>query len=58
MAAWGLEDRFGLSYRDSLIVAGASVAGCDFLLSEDLQHGMDLDGVRVTDPSQVTVGQL
>ena len=56
--AWGMEDRFGLSYWDSLIVAAASVAGCGFLLSEDLQHGADLDGVRVVDPFQTSVGEI
>jgi predicted nucleic acid-binding protein len=56
--AWSLEDRFGLSFWDSLIVAAASVAGCEVLLSEDLQHEMDLDGVRVIDPFQVAVGEI
>jgi predicted nucleic acid-binding protein len=56
--AWSLEDRFGLSYWDSLIVAAASVAGCDVILTEDLQHGADLDGVRVVDPFQVAVGEI
>ncbi len=49
-AAWSVEDRFGLSFWDSLIVAAAHTAGCDVLLTEDLQHGMDLDGIRVVDP--------
>jgi predicted nucleic acid-binding protein len=31
-------------------VASAQVASCDLLLTEDLQDGMDLDGVRVADP--------
>ena len=56
--AWGVEDRFGLSYWDSLIVVAASVAGCEVLLSEDLQHGAGLDGVRVVDPFQTAVGQI
>lgn len=56
--AWGMEDRFGLSYWDSLIVAAASVAGCQLLLSEDLQHGADLDGLRVVDPFQTSVGEI
>lgn len=42
--------RFGFSFWDALIVAAAHVARCDVLLSEDLQDGMDLDGVRVVDP--------
>jgi predicted nucleic acid-binding protein len=49
-AAWSIEDRFGLSFWDALIVAAAQVARCEVLLTEDLQHGMDLDGVRIVDP--------
>jgi predicted nucleic acid-binding protein len=49
-AAWDLQDRFGLSLWDSLIVAAAQASGCRILLTEDLQHGQDLEGLRVTNP--------
>jgi predicted nucleic acid-binding protein len=52
-SAWSIEDRFGLSFWDALIVAAAQVARCDVLLTEDLQHDADLDGVRITDPFRV-----
>lgn len=42
--------RWGFSFYDSLIVAGAQVAGCRVLFSEDLQHDQDLDGLRVVNP--------
>lgn len=45
-----IEQRFGLSFWDSLIVAAAQTAHCRFLLTEDLQHGQDLDGVTVMNP--------
>ena len=48
--AFQLEDRFGLSFWDSLIVAAAQQASCAYLLTEDLQHGQVIDGVRVEDP--------
>jgi predicted nucleic acid-binding protein len=48
--AWSLQDRYGLSFWDSLIAAAARLAGCRFLLSEDLQHDQDLNGVRVLNP--------
>jgi predicted nucleic acid-binding protein len=57
-AAWSIEDRFGLSFWDSLIVAAAQVARCDVLLTEDLQHDLDLDGLRVADPFQVEPADL
>ncbi len=56
--AWSIEDRFGLSFWDSLIVAGAHVAGCEVLLTEDLQDGTDLDGLRVIDPFRSPPGDL
>ncbi len=48
--AFAIEDRFQLSWWDSLIVAAAKRQGCTYLLSEDLQDGQDFDGVRVLDP--------
>lgn len=48
--AWGVEARFGLSYWDSLIVAAAAQSGCTHLLSEDLQHGQQIDAVTIINP--------
>lgn len=39
-----------LSFWDALVVRCASDAGCDRLLSEDLQHGRVFEGVRVENP--------
>jgi predicted nucleic acid-binding protein len=39
-------------------VAAASSAACSHLLSEDLQHGQDLGGVRVVNPFLVEPGSL
>ena len=49
-SAFAAEDRFGLSYWDSLIVAAAQAADCDYLLTEDLQDGQRLDSVTVLNP--------
>jgi predicted nucleic acid-binding protein len=48
--AWAVQDRFGLSWWDALIVAAARIAECSLLLTEDLQHGQDLDGLKVINP--------
>jgi predicted nucleic acid-binding protein len=48
--AWQVEDRFGLSWWDSLIVASAKAAECGILLTEDLQDGLEIDGLRVMNP--------
>jgi len=55
---WQLQDRFQLSFWDSLIVAAAKSSTCNYLLTEDLQPGQDFDGVTilnpfVTDPSSI-----
>jgi len=48
--AWAVEDRHGLSWWDSLIVAAAQRLGCGYLLTEDLGAGQDLDGLKIIDP--------
>lgn len=48
--AWSVQDRFGLSWWDSLVVAAAVLSGCARLVSEDLQNGLMVDGLRVVDP--------
>ena len=56
--AWSIERRFRLHFWDALIVASARSAACAHLLTEDLQHDQDLDGVRVVDPFLVEPGPL
>lgn len=52
--AWLLEDRFELSFWDALIVAAARSSGSTHLLTEDLQHEQDFDGVEVVNPFAAT----
>lgn len=40
----------GFSSYDALIVASALDAGCDTLLTEDLQAGRRVDGLRIVNP--------
>ncbi len=42
--------RWQRSFHDALIVAGALVAGCARLLSEDLQHGQRIETLTVENP--------
>lgn len=48
--AWLIEERFGTSWWDALIVAAAQTGACPVLLTEDLQAGQLFDGVCVVDP--------
>jgi predicted nucleic acid-binding protein len=50
-----LAERYGLSVYDAMIAASALLAGCDTLWSEDMQHGLVIDGrLRIVDPFRET----
>ncbi|MGH7035594.1 MAG: PIN domain-containing protein [Stellaceae bacterium] len=50
-----LAERYKLSIFDAMIAAAALHADCDTLWSEDMQHGMALDGrLRVVNPFRAT----
>jgi predicted nucleic acid-binding protein len=49
-SALKLKERFQTSYWDAAILAAAKAARCRQLLSEDLNHGQDYDGVVVVNP--------
>ena len=55
---WNVEDRYGLSWWDALIVAAALGAGARWLLTEDLQDGQDLFGLTVVDPFRHTPEEI
>lgn len=50
LAAIDLSRLHSLSFWDALVLQAASVAGCGVLLTEDLQHGQVLAGVRIENP--------
>jgi predicted nucleic acid-binding protein len=43
-----------LSFYDALIVKAAAVSGCQRLLSEDMQDGVVLAGVKIENPFRLT----
>lgn len=48
--AWHVQARYRFNWWDALIVAAAQLGRCDYLLTEDLQAGQNLDGLIVIDP--------
>jgi len=50
LAAIDLHRVGAISFWDALVVKCASIAGCSRLLTEDLQHGQVIDGVRIENP--------
>jgi predicted nucleic acid-binding protein len=50
LAAAKTAARFNLQYFDALIIAVARRAGATMLLSEDMQDGLTVEGLRVVNP--------
>jgi len=48
--AWQIEDRYGFSWWDCLLLASASLAHCDLFLSEDMKHEQKVDGLVILNP--------
>jgi predicted nucleic acid-binding protein len=48
--AWSLQDRFGFSWWDGLILGAALARRCGYVLSEDFQDGQRIDGLRILNP--------
>jgi predicted nucleic acid-binding protein len=55
---WKLQERFQVSFWDSLIVAAAKLSSCLYLLTEDLQAGQDFDGVVVVNPFRSDLAEI
>jgi predicted nucleic acid-binding protein len=45
-----LEERYRLQFWDALIVAAARQLGARTILSEDLQHGQEIEGILIRNP--------
>jgi predicted nucleic acid-binding protein len=50
ISASELEEKYQLSFWDSLIVIAAQVSGAAILVSEDLQDGQQIGSIKVTNP--------
>lgn len=48
--ALSIQNRYRLSWYDSLIVGAASEAQCAVIYSEDFQHGSKINGIRIQNP--------
>jgi predicted nucleic acid-binding protein len=57
-SGWQLQDRYGFSFWDALIVAAAKVSPCGFLLSEDFQSGLNIDGLLIVNPFRTRPDQI
>lgn len=48
--ALSIQARYQFAFYDSMIVAAALEAGCTRLYSEDLQHGQQIEQLRIENP--------
>jgi predicted nucleic acid-binding protein len=48
--AWEVQDEAGLAWWDALLVASALIAECALFLSEDMQDGLSVAGMRIANP--------
>jgi predicted nucleic acid-binding protein len=39
-----------ISYWDALVLHSARKSGCRVVLTEDMQHGQEFDGVKIVNP--------
>jgi predicted nucleic acid-binding protein len=50
LGALDIKARYGLSYWDAAIVAAARALDCRELLSEDMSHGQNVEGILIVNP--------
>jgi predicted nucleic acid-binding protein len=50
IGALQIKQRYDLSYWDAAIIAAAQILGCREVLSEDMSHGRNINGVTVHNP--------
>lgn len=50
LAAIDLHRLYRLSFWDALVLRTAKQTGCRVLLTEDMQHGNEIDGVEIVNP--------
>jgi predicted nucleic acid-binding protein len=50
MGALQIKATHGLSYWDAAIIAAARALGCGEVLTEDISHGREIDGLTINNP--------
>jgi predicted nucleic acid-binding protein len=48
--ALAIKSAHGFSYWDSAIIAAARALGCREILTEDMSHGREVEGISIVDP--------
>lgn len=56
--AWEIEDRYGFSFWDALILAAARRLDCGYVLTEDLQDGQEVEEMLIVNPFERTPTEI
>jgi predicted nucleic acid-binding protein len=56
--AWQIQAQHGFAWWDSMLLASASLAGCELFLSEDMQHESTVDGLTILSPFKLDTAAL
>ncbi len=49
-SAWDIQDQFGYSWWDTLVISSALVLDCGYLLSEDMRHEHKIANLTIINP--------
>ena len=50
-----IAQRYDISFYDANICAAAILSGADMLVSADMQHGLNIDGVIIQNPFRIKI---
>ena len=56
--AWQIQERHRFGWWDTMLLASASIAQCDFFFSEDMQHERAVDGLTILNPFRLDPNSL
>jgi predicted nucleic acid-binding protein len=56
--SWDAQNKYELSFWDSMIVASAELQECKYILSEDFNEGQEFFGAKVVNPFVLTPGDI
>jgi len=57
-ASWDVQDQYGYSWWDSLVITSAQFLDCAYLISEDMQHKQRLGELTIVNPFLVSFSEL
>lgn len=49
-SAWDIQDEYGYSWWDTLVISSALFLDCSYLLSEDMQHDQHIGNLTIINP--------